>query len=71
VQHLIKCLENRKGVNMAKSYQHANGFKQFENCIRVKRVMVISATGVPMLLLLRSSGAAIAPVLSLLDTVTF
>jgi hypothetical protein len=56
---------------MAKSYQHANGFKQFENCIRVKRVMVISATGVPMLLLLRSSGAAIAPVLSLLDTVTF
>jgi hypothetical protein len=35
VQHLVTCLESRKGVNMAKSHQHANAFRQFESCIRV------------------------------------
>jgi hypothetical protein len=43
VQHLIKCLETRKGVNMAKHHQHAHAFRMFESSIREKRMSELQA----------------------------
>jgi hypothetical protein len=39
VQHLVKCLESRKGLNMAKQHQHA----QYEYSIRGKKMSELQA----------------------------
>jgi hypothetical protein len=44
LQHLVKTLESRKGVNMAKQHQHAHAFLMFESSIREKKMSELQAS---------------------------
>ncbi len=78
----MKCLESRKGLNMAKQHQHAHAFRMFGYSIREKKMSELqagrhiaetcygdSAIGV-LMHLQANSGTGIVPVQSLSDIVT-